>query len=521
LIPHDSLLLDEREAVATMTYYTAELASMFVVILKAGHVAGPEKEVVDVVKGKHKPFLVVINHCDTIAHELKKPGNLDRIRQHYADILKVDPFQIHFMCALDPSSNDNLRGILFGQMQTLIGNSEIVRALAMRMIPPDVAIQLPENMLELPQQLASAAYSLLFNLSSVTKQSLEATFKLLIRDTVDAKEKPTAIVDFKTLTFAAKDIVRQTALALDLPAPLYCLCLKLIDKRSIHFKDAFNEVEKLELLEGDTRKHLDQLISTLALSSLRDQLLSCFGKSKLGTTNNLIHLVLEFLVLACELYKSSLAAGYVEDAVVMTMTEFLTDMDPFDQNTFFVKLMDTNQVLDVVTGEGANKLSLKVNPTVAEEEKKGEEIEFNFAEINQYRCGQSHLEHMRQVITFQISEIIPSCYEYDDTQDIKNCKEKIMKYVEENLTETIAVELPSMSHVLPSLIKIFSAIPETVLKSKSLRFRIKDDEAIDANGVTRSVFTKAAQELNDDPAQVCSSSELSSDAFVVGLFPDG
>lgn len=45
-----------------ITRFTAAVASMFIIILKASHVAGPEKDVVmKVAIDNHKPFLVVIN----------------------------------------------------------------------------------------------------------------------------------------------------------------------------------------------------------------------------------------------------------------------------------------------------------------------------------------------------------------------------------------------------------------------------------------------------------------------------
>lgn len=474
-----------------MTYYTAELASMFVVILKAGHIAGPEREVVDVVKSKHKPFMVVINHCDSIAHELKKPGSIDRFRTHYADILKVDPFQVHFMCALDSSSTDSLRGILFGQIQTLIGDSEIVRALALRMIPPSVALQLKEEIFQLPQQFASASYTLLFNLSTVRKETLEATFNLLIRDTIDVQEKTTTMVDFQTLSFASKDLVLQTALALNIPAPLYSLCLTLINRRSIHFKKAFDEVEHATL-QSETQKHLEILISTLALSSLRDQLCTTFKKSSVSTANNLMFLVAEVLILSRELYTDSLGAGFDEEVVMLTMMELFTNTDPIDEDSFFMKMLEKKKVLEVA----------KAHEESSNESTASHEPDSNFTEINRFRLGQTHLEQMRQVLSFQISEITPPRYTYNDSNDIKLCKENITSYCRDHLTNICMLELPSMENVLPELIKLFRSLKEEQLKCLDIRFRIRNDEAIDANGVTRSVFTKAAQELNDNPSQV-------------------
>jgi hypothetical protein len=447
--------------------------------------------------------------------------NLDRIRHHYADILKVDPFQIHFMCALDPSSNDNLRGILFGQMQTLIGDSEIVRALALRMVPPRVAAQLSDDMMALLQQLASAAYSLLFNLSAVNKETLEATFKLLIRAAVEMQERDATIVDFRALTFAAKDIVRQTALALDTSPALYLLVLNLVDRRSKHFKKAFDEVQKPDL-PVETKTHLDMLISTLALSSLREQLLGFFGKSNLGAPSSILDLVVEVLVLTRELYNNSLATGYHEESVSRTISDLFSDTDPVDQNNFFVKLMDTNKMLDVSQQNlGAHAHHAQPEPRSHPSSSSSlDETDYSFAEINSYRLGQQHLEHMRQIISFQISEIVPPHYPYDDdARDIKLCQENISSHVKEHLTSAQLMELPSMNNVLPALLKLFQSVTEEQFKTIDIRFRIKDDEAIDANGVTRSVFTRAAQELNEDPSQVLIFSDENGQSLISALPP--
>ncbi|CAE7795920.1 unnamed protein product, partial [Symbiodinium microadriaticum] len=167
---------DEREKVAAITRFTAELASFFVVMLKAGHLAGPEKAVVQIAVDSHMPFVVVINHCDSIVDEFVKNGEA-RLRQSYAESLGIPGSYIHFMSAISANSVyfdnsvDAFRGVLYLFLQNMIGDPLINDALAMRLISHRVISELGEDeeiAFCMPEYVGKAAMSLMSNYRPVS-----------------------------------------------------------------------------------------------------------------------------------------------------------------------------------------------------------------------------------------------------------------------------------------------------------------------------------------------------------------
>ena len=516
-------ITDEREEIGSLTRYSAELASMFVVVVTAGHVAAPEKEAVLIAKAHHKPFIVIVNRADTIAHELKKPANEERIRQDYANTLGVPPELVHFMNALDPYCNDKLRGILFGLLQTLIGDPDVVFALALRMVPPAVVADIDDELFGVPDTLAAAAYSLMFNLCSMRSSTLTATCAALLRDSNEERDRAEATSDLRTVTFAVGDILRQVALSLNISPQSYENFAKLIHRRSIPFKVTLDQVGRSTSTEltDDTKRHLEMLVTTLALSAIREQIYGYFEKPVPCATSNFAALSLEVLVDLQLICSQWMEIGFQRAAVERTCVELFGGSDPVNSSLFLQKVSVAQTTNSILSEDGVESKSddsrrmeapaMVQNVPFMRQDMLGledVELEFDFAEINRYTRGRDQLA-MLHTITFEpteVSKVAGETSESDESADeLTRFKDKMTDYAKNNLTKVALLRVPSPDgdqKILPALLAAFAGLSVEQLTTYDIRFQVENDIAVDVNGVTKSVITKAAQELDSNPSTV-------------------
>eukprot|EP00049_Salpingoeca_infusionum_P008694 m.143396 g.143396 ORF g.143396 m.143396 type:complete len:1711 (-) comp14093_c1_seq1:93-5225(-) len=100
---------DERASIARMTENFIEASTLTVVMLRAGHIAGPEKRIVDIARGTGAPFMIIINKVDAMPDLLADP---QRYRRHYAHDLEVPTEAICFAQMTDDMSVQTIRRTL-------------------------------------------------------------------------------------------------------------------------------------------------------------------------------------------------------------------------------------------------------------------------------------------------------------------------------------------------------------------------------------------------------------------------
>lgn len=249
---------DERTEVGDVTKNTAELANFFVIIFKMGHIANPEKEVVSFVKTKHKPMIVLINHCDVLVHELVKPGAEARFRKEYAKVLEIPGNLIYFVssnpilnttstAALFADSIPALRGCLFGMVNQLVGDPKMTAALAMRFIPPGEIAKMENHKnthfiqsMYMPENLGRAAAMLMFNYKPLTAESLcELMSKILIKEEDMMMRQSEVGIDIfgNDCVLKCIDQIRAVAVFLNISDVAYAIFTQVYFIQYIYFYD--------------------------------------------------------------------------------------------------------------------------------------------------------------------------------------------------------------------------------------------------------------------------------------------
>ena len=488
---------DERESIRLMTSHTAELVSMFVVVLKAGHIAGPEKEVVDLVKLANKPFIVLVNHCDSIAGEMKKPGYAESLHSHYAEVLDISPGMLQFACAKHPSSNDKLRGLLFGMIQTLLCNKDIVKALALRLTPPSAVANLEESVINLPEELATAAYSLMFNLSAVRRETLESTCRSLVRDATKSEDRQIGKMDVNNVVFKTMDGVRLLAILFDLDSSEYETCMLLVERRNQAFKPHFDQID--QALEN-ANEQIEFLVLNLALVSLRNDLFEFMKMNNAPNDSDLSSLVTQVLIGFKNILNHWVSVDCKKEAVLRAILTTFDSLGSKDESAFFNKIRGYEE-----------RLKLQNSQPAAEGDNDVDEIrvsligeELDFEEFNRYRLGKDRLEKLNS-FTYRICDVEAhqiQVQQGDVMSEISHFREASQKYIDKHHTNVFAFQLPRDQGILMPLLNILGQLTKEHLDTGNFRFTLEDDPAIDVNGVSRALLSKAAQEIANNPEQV-------------------
>jgi GTP-binding protein EngB required for normal cell division len=101
---------DERQPIAEIFERLKVAPSLLVCVFSALHVAGPEKEVVNIAKRSNRPFIVLINKIDAVPALMQR---LDEAKQRFAEVLGVMPDQILLTSINDLASIDQVRIKIF------------------------------------------------------------------------------------------------------------------------------------------------------------------------------------------------------------------------------------------------------------------------------------------------------------------------------------------------------------------------------------------------------------------------
>lgn len=482
---------DEREAISTVTRYTAELVSIFVVVLRAAHIAAPEKDVVDIVKANNKPFIVIINQCDSIAHDLRKPGNDDRIRNHYAQVLGVTPSIVQFACALDSSSNDRVRGIIFGMLQSLINNYEIVKTIALRLIPPSAVKDIDESFMGVPDTLSAAAYSLLFNLCPVRREMLEATCRNLLRDTSEAHKNKSSQLDLLSLSFGAMDIVREIAMRCGLAEDEYNAFLYIINHRNIVFYPSF---EKIAQNHDDIKKHVQMVVTTMSLASLQQEVYN-FLKKSASKEADFNALATDVLLGLRDILNRWVNTDCSKIAVLKAMTIAFESVGDKDEFVFLNKVKEQEDSISLMASQVEAK---ELSDSMIEISLVESDIEHD--EIARYRLGKDHLSRLNE-LSFQPCNMFSDYQRNIDTSNqLSNIKKDLGEYAKQ-VSSRLEIPISRGDDILSELLEHLGQLTKEHM-SCDLRFQIKNDKAIDVDGVTKSIITRAAYEIAEHPEKV-------------------
>jgi len=116
---------DERAGIASLWSLFADVSSYFICVFKAGHVARPERSVVEKVENLGRPFIILINvHDRVIADDLVRDGSMDAARANYSRVLQVPVNRIIITNAMDDAELEQVRKRIWHMLAPLISSGD-------------------------------------------------------------------------------------------------------------------------------------------------------------------------------------------------------------------------------------------------------------------------------------------------------------------------------------------------------------------------------------------------------------
>ena len=131
---------DERPQIAQLTAKLGDVSSLFVCVFSAGHIAAPERHVMDIVQAKGRDFVVLINKCDILGAELQQ--RYSEFKTNYSRVLNVPEDRIFFTSMNEPERVEAVRCIIFTHLRSLVKDSE-ENDLTSLILHPKFRAQLP------------------------------------------------------------------------------------------------------------------------------------------------------------------------------------------------------------------------------------------------------------------------------------------------------------------------------------------------------------------------------------------
>ncbi|KAL6055612.1 hypothetical protein QOT17_016668 [Balamuthia mandrillaris] len=136
---------DERLQVANLTRRMGEITTLFVCVFYAGHVAEPERKIVDTLKEKGKDIIVLLNQFDRLEseEELQDENKKAELKKRHAQALGLNEEQIIYTSARQSESVEFVRHVLFGHLKIYAGHNNL-GSLALLLLRPDVRARLAQ-----------------------------------------------------------------------------------------------------------------------------------------------------------------------------------------------------------------------------------------------------------------------------------------------------------------------------------------------------------------------------------------
>lgn len=485
---------DERVTIGHITEFTAELASAFVVVLRAGHVALPERQVLNVAKANYKPYIVVINQCDTIKHELEKPANADRIRANYAKVLDIPEANIHFSSAIDPMSINRLRSLLFGLLHNVISDPATTKALPLFFIKDSVANRLLQSsdvrIIDHFDELSEAASSLLLRHGEIDDKNIQQGMAYLI----DRKTRARALTKIEKSksnepkskgSFFKK--VTEMAVKLGVRNEAYT---SLIETLSM----LIELVEKKDRAE-DFSDYLEVVLGALLIQQLSSKLKTYFGREVDSSNDfNMEKGIPDVLLAIDSVFTVWIDRGYSPEIVRTMINHALIGDIDFTEASLL-------HYAEILLESHENRASSTANATDTPETNT-EGIRLNLrsfpkeslTHIESYLRDKANLHavHSWSFATYnrQIRQQGSSTIELFLSK---------LKSIETTKYEAVTLQVNPQNGL--NVIETMMSIDNTKSRQQKFLFQLAGEVAIDFDGVTRSILTSVAKSINSDPKQ--------------------
>lgn len=503
---------DERQNIALMTEYTLELASLYIVVLKAGHIAGPEKDVVNLAIKSGKPFIVLINQCDMYEHEFSRPGGEERAREKYSKSLEISDNLILFVSAKRPMDIDRIRCIIFGMVQNLFGNSSAFKTLPFyfvtnklfEQIKNEVSPPLENLFISAPEKLVGAISSLLYNCSELTLENVVKTVRQIsegqakkVLETIN-RNKSFPLQKHDSLNYSGiSDMMRQYATELNIHESAYTVCVNALDDRVEQLQAELPQEDS----EIDSASSLPPLLGALlgfvALNEMHTRITTYFGGQPIPSQQNAMvngndpGLFPKVLLGMHLIFTAWLDRGYNELYVKLGI-----------RNTLLCNQFNEAQLLQTITELDSTFLLSspeQVNLGIMKSEL--EEIQIDdLTEVEKYKLSRSHLLSLSMLLFPTWSDHSPTVFPLANAENIEKFRNSL-EHFSRGFSSLVFLTVRPTQLVQDLLSELLDLTQEQLENGKIL-FNVVGESGIDVDGITRSVLTKAAQLINENPGLV-------------------
>jgi len=440
---------DERQFVAKVADMLGSVTTLFVVILTAGHIAKPEKEVIEMVKKKNSDFVVFINKAETVP-EIR--GNEEQFREDYAGRLGISKEVIFLTTALEDQWVEKARSIIFTRLTLFAPNSE--ENLAIQMLHKDTR----EEICKCKPSASKAAVSkvvhqMMINAQKVTPEGVSSSLS-------GPRYSSSTISSKRELSSSGGDLLpRLRALflepleAMGFPSEVVLLIL------SQKFEDGTSlpgAKKAISLLEEQS------LTSSTVASSMMPHLLD-------------LALHVENLV-----RKVAQETALERSAVIQAAVQLVKQKIPLEEEALKQESRKKNRLSKALSFSSS---TLQIPPP-------------EFLPVD--------IEHLRYVVRGKAipgadpprpNQLFPN---FSPSLDFPERLALFRKKIGEmrRLTEERAIAVEEGNELI-SLINQVMDLSQEQLRKTHFRITIQDSPAIDVNGVFRGIMTVAAKQLTE------------------------
>lgn len=502
------VIYDSDESIDATVQF-AGVASMFIIFLTAGTLPAVEhKHLVSIAKSHHKPYLVLINKCDLIEDDIKNAGTYDALLDKYSSTLGVPSDTIHFVSSFDSYSNDKLRGILFGILQCIVGGS-MKDTLALRFLPEDVVNELKQDsslhLLSSTGTLSKAAGSLMFNLCPMTTGTVGDMYAMMLADEAPSLSRmpsmDSAAVTSKNilnLTFSTSDLIRQVAVSLHISDVTYSVFIAAFTARASSAMDQLvkSVVVNFSALPADLKQRMDNAISMIALAAMRDQINHYFGRTiSPYAPSDAESLSREILVGIHHIIELWVERGYEQSVVAEVIRSVFVGAEPITDSAILTLLLQEKPRFNAALCHSvlAHKDELNSHGNL---------------EFNKFSAAKDRLKQLSKVLLFQplaefaYSDLNQASWKLSKGETSVDDFRNHVKNAAQMTKREVLLSLTSSEQMVIEVINTVMSMSREKINGSNVRFQILSESAVDANGVTRAVLAKLAQEINAHPELV-------------------
>ena len=490
---------DERVVIGDITKETAELASMFAVVFKMGHIGGPEKDVVKVVAANHKPFIVIINHCDTYEDEFERPDGEDLFRKDYASRLDIPQNIIHFVSAkaktgMFSSSMDSLRGCLFGYIKELIGDKVLDSALAMRFIPPTVVDELKHSDIDTfscPDSLGKAAASLMYNFQTITASSLQdVTQEVTVDDSIHRRSETGVNLFGKEMCLRHVDYMRQLSTSLRVTELAFSTFLQVFNMHySRRYRDFTDTITSNYGHHGSSNieQKQDWIIGEKILGELRASLDFYFNDPYRNTKNECSDDVAVLLGFQALLYhwtgEKACSEAEVQDAVVKSVEDNIDD------------LTESN-ISHHISGNAIHLLSKASSACSPKKNDSGKLSSVQSCKMR-YRAYRARYEQLVHANLFQpVSDLCSStCTVHDTEEELKVFADNLKNCAYAKTDDEVIITLSRVDTMIDELFSRFGSMSEDEMNAGAIQITL-----LSQLYSTQDIMHRVASKINANPS---------------------